>query len=84
MDKLDNTENSNLINPYKILKELKEEEVAEKYLIDNDVDVDYYVEKGLKEMKRIKLSSGATARVSKDCPKKVIDALNKIVDKLKY
>lgn len=30
----------------------KEEDVAEKYLRDNNVDVDFYVEKGLNEIKK--------------------------------
>lgn len=52
---------------------------AHRYLIENGVDVDSYIEKGVEEMKRINLKHNATAMVSKDCPKSTIDALNRLV-----
>jgi len=56
---------------------MSEEKEAEEYLKDNNVDIDKYVKKGMKEMKRIKLKTG-TAHVTEDCPQEVINALNKV------
>lgn len=53
-------------------------ESAEKYLKDNNVKVDEYIECG---MKRIELIHGASAVVHKDCSKQTVDALNQLVEK---
>ena len=53
-------------------------EGAKKYLKDNNVDIDSYIEEGTKT---IQLNYGATATVDNNCSQQTIDALNQLVEK---
>ena len=58
----------------------KEEDVAEKYLRDNNVDVDFYVEKGLNEIKKYRTNKDIVMYDNKklqDTPPKTLSELDK-------